>query len=244
MCNGQIPIFNDHLIHNHNVYVWWVNPIFQLKLIKSTLLKIMDGWLAHGLETSPLLLRFLQLHILQVPVEVGLCLRDLMNFSVDFDGSDMIWLCLRRDMDAAAHCVLKNASCKHGYWSLLENQGDIRCIDFVKIGFFSKWISKNDKALSTRQISPLIALQHLCIQGCEIAAIAQVFFLGQNITCIASERLWASIGLFELGNPNPVAGSDFPDYNCNHHMYPVLDPLVAFSVVTVTSGECGLCLDT
>lgn len=160
----------------------------------------MDGWLAHGKlhHSFCAFSSFISCKSLSKLVSASRIW--CMDFSVDFDGS-MIWLCLRRDMDAAAHCVLKNASCKHGYWSLKENQGDIRCIDFVKIGFFSKWISKNDKALSTRQISRLIALQHVCIQECEIAAIAQVFFLGQNITCIASERLWASIGLFELGNP-------------------------------------------
>ena len=105
----------------------------------------------------------------------------------------------------------------------------MRCIDFVKIGFFSKWvclkieyipnyshligitisktigfrgtllsdkpkwISKNGKALSTRQISRLIALQHFCIQECEIAAIAQVFsyvFLGSKHHMY---RIWATL---------------------------------------------------
>lgn len=67
------------------------------------------------------------------------------------------------------------------------------CIDFVKIGFFSKWISKNGKALSTRQISRLIASQHFCIQECEIAAIAQVFFYVFLGSKHHMYRIWATL---------------------------------------------------
>ena len=142
--------------------------------------------------------------------------------------------------DAAAPCGLKNTSfaCLE---SFRTSYGDVRCIVFVKIAFFSKWIPKSPTVRSQHQADFSADRLTAFVHGVwDCSHPPSVFFLvtgTSHLSPLNDSEIPLDCQRLSEGTrlpQNPMAGSHFPEYNCNCHMYLLLD--IAYSVVTVLPG--------